>query len=99
MRRRITVEVDGSIFVLRGWQAHRFALEAGLRPTYSGVRQGWMADTSKLSTFEAYCAHRNIPLDVEDLSADDRDVPSTAVADTPQVEDVELSLFDPDDAA
>ncbi|HEX2893168.1 MAG TPA: hypothetical protein VHO29_04100 [Marmoricola sp.] len=64
MRRRISVEVLDSIFILRGWQAHRLALEAGLRPTYSGVHQGWMADTSRLSTFEAYCAHRRVWLEV-----------------------------------
>lgn len=64
MRRRVDVTVLGSIFVLRGWQAHKLAIEAGLRPTYSGVHQGWMADTSRLSTFEAYCAHRFVSLDV-----------------------------------
>lgn len=64
MRRRVAVEVLDSIFVLRGWQAHKLALEAGLRPTYSGVHQGWMADTAKLSTFEAYCAHRFVAVDV-----------------------------------
>ena len=68
MRRRVDVTVFGSIFVLRGWHAHRLAIEAGLRPTFSGVHQGWMADTSKLSTFEAYCAHRNVPLEVEGLA-------------------------------
>lgn len=89
MRRRIAVEVDGSIFVLRGWQAHKLAVEAGLRPTFNGVRQGWVADTSKLSTFEAYCAHRRVPLEVE--------APATDVTpDAPAEDEVDsdLPLFD-----
>lgn len=65
MRRRVSAEIVGSLFVVRGWYAHKLAVEAVLRPTFSGVHNGWMADLSRLPTFEAYCAHRNVPLDVE----------------------------------
>lgn len=64
MRRRISAVVDGSVFVIKGWQAHKLALEAGLRPTFSGTAGGWVADSSRLSTFEAYCAHRRVWLEV-----------------------------------
>lgn len=86
----VEVEVDGSIFILRGWYPHRLAIAAGLRPTYSGVRQGWMADTSKLANFEAYCAHRRVPLDVQCL---DVEKPASSVLLTEDVESDE-PLFD-----
>jgi hypothetical protein len=93
MRRRVAVEVvDGSIFVLRGWQAHRLAVEAGLRPTYNGVRQGWVADTTKLPTFEAYCAHRYVSVDITGVEITlsvrtaDQVVDSDSVADSPLFE-------------
>lgn len=93
MRRRVDVTVLGSIFVLRGWQAHKLAIEAGLRPTYSGIHQGWMADTSRLSTFEAYCAHRRVWLEV----ANAPEAPQVAAeASTSPESDLEpdLPLFD-----
>lgn len=97
MRRTVTVTlVEGRIFVLRGYLAHKLAIEAGLRPTYSGVHQGWMADTSRLSTFEAYCAHRHVPLDVEDLRASSRSEeqdPADALRGD-NTESTDLPLFD-----
>ena len=89
MRRRVTAEVSGSIFVIRGSQAHKLAIEAGLRPTYSGVHQGWMADTSRLSTFEAYCAHRHVWLEVEGAATPPE--PAPAVSDAPEPD---VPLFD-----
>jgi len=66
MRRRVELRVDGSIFVMRGWQAHKLAYAAGLRPTYSGVQAGWVADTVKLPQFCAYLDHRNVAYTIED---------------------------------
>lgn len=90
MRRRVTIEVDGTIFAIKGWQAHRFALEAGLRPTYNGVHGAWVADTKKLPQFCAYLEHRNVGYDVARESSDSRVQNRTPVADeTP----VQLDLF------
>ena len=67
-RRLISIEVDGSIFALRGWKAHGLALSAGLRPTYSGVRGAWVADTKRLPELLAYLMHRNIAAEIDDIT-------------------------------
>jgi hypothetical protein len=67
-RHLIAVEVDGSIFAIRGWKAHGLALGAGLRPTYSGVRGAWIADTKRLPELLAYLQHRNIPAEIDDVT-------------------------------
>ncbi len=95
-RRLITLEVDGPIVVLRGWKAHGLALGAGLRPTYSGVRSGWIADTRRLPDLVGYLQHRNIPVDVIDLNAT-ADVAAQETSDPepaiPVAADVQLDLF------
>ena len=95
MRRRVTAQVlEGGIFVLRGWHAHKLALEAGLRPTYSGVHQGWMADTKRLSTFEAYCAHRHVALDVDHPDVEDLGVHCGDTVEESQPKDAPLFELD-----
>jgi hypothetical protein len=96
VRRRIVVEVDGSIFVLRGWQAHRLAVEAGLRPTYSGIRQGWMADTSRLADLEAYCSRRQVPLTVRGADLERAAADRGIDRGDDRLDDAEPTLFDLD---
>lgn len=67
-RRLISIEVDGTIFAIRGWQAHGLALGAGLRPTYSGTRGAWLADTKRLPELLAYLQHRNVAAEIDDLT-------------------------------
>jgi hypothetical protein len=89
-RRLISISVDGSIFAIKGWKAHGLALGAGLRPTYSGVRGAWIADTKRLPELLAYLQHRNIAAEIADLtpSADDAEAPVTDV--TPGLADAPL---------
>lgn len=96
-RRLITVEVDGTIFAVRGWKAHGLALGAGLRPTYSGIRGAWVADTKRLPELLAYLQHRNIPAEIEDVTP--RVAPATGGTDFPPAPcdapaDLQLELFD-----
>lgn len=96
-RRLIAVEIDGTIMTLRGWKAHGLALGAGLRPTYNGVHQGWVADTKRLGDLLAYLGYRNIPVEVTEVGAEDlgdrhaEDVGDLDV-DPPDI-DVQLDLF------
>ena len=75
-RRRVEVTVDGTIFSFRGWQAHKLAVEAGLRPTFSGVC-GWVADTKRLPELIAYLQHRNIAVEILDSDRTDIEIVST----------------------
>lgn len=64
-RARIAIEVDGSIFAIRGYRAHGLALGAGLRPTFSGTFGAWIADTKRLPDLTAYLQYRNVPFEVQ----------------------------------
>ncbi len=82
-RTRITIEVDGTIFSMRGWRARELARSAGLRPTFNGVRGAWVADTKRLGDLLAYAESRNIPVVIEDPRQGELfdDVTATHVAD------------------
>ena len=63
--RTITVTDRGATIVLRGYGVAEIARHAGVRPIYSGVAQGWVADAHRLGDFLAFCQSRNIVVDVE----------------------------------
>lgn len=97
-RRLISVEVDGTIFAIRGWKAHGLALGAGLRPTYSGVRGAWVADSSRLAELVAYLQYRNIPVEIHDLAPLGTPEPAghdlAPVSPEAPAADLQLELFD-----
>lgn len=64
-RRRVTIEIrDGKTAVIRGWEAQKLALQAGIRATYNGVAAGWVFDTRRLPDFVAGLQYRNIHVDI-----------------------------------
>jgi hypothetical protein len=83
MRRRVSIEVDGTISVVRGWLAHKLTIEAGLRPTFSGVRSGWVFDTKKLPDLLAHLERRRFVVDITDLEI----VPSSSGSPGDQLHD------------
>jgi hypothetical protein len=93
MRRRVSVEIDGTVAVVRGWLAHKLAVEAGLRPTFSGVCGGWMFDTKRLPDLVAHLERRRIAFDVQEPEAEHPDV---SRADDLVVDDTEIPLFELD---
>lgn len=104
MRRRVSVSNDGALCVLRGWEAHKIAAEAGIRCIYLGTVQGWTFDAWRLPDFEAACQLRNVALTIEDerprdvLRSIDGDFSSEV--DELGVDDGQLDLFGgPGDAA
>ncbi|MDP9822775.1 hypothetical protein [Nocardioides massiliensis] len=70
-RRRITIELDRPLMIVRGWRAGDLAREAGLRPIWSGVSSGWMLDASRLPDLSAYLESRNIPVVIDDPAQGD----------------------------
>lgn len=93
MRRRIGIEVDGSIAVVRGWLAHKLTIEAGLRPTFSGVRSGWVFDTKKLPDLVAHLERRRFGVDITGLEIE----PTVqSAADHQDEESSDLPLFELD---
>lgn len=64
-RRRLTLEVDGNIVVVRGWKASGVLRSAGLRPTFSGTAGGWMVDVSKLPELVAWLDYHNLAYGLE----------------------------------
>lgn len=93
-RRLISIEVDGTIFAVRGWKAHGLALGAGLRPTYSGVRGAWVADSNRLPELVAYLQYRNIPTEIKDVGTAELEVDHPDIEAPANVPDAQLSLFD-----
>lgn len=89
--------VDGSIFVIHGWQAHKLAIEAGLRPTYNGVQGGWCADTKRLPDLVAWLSYRNVDVEIVDTTTvSGAPVPRHGVAgapDQPAPTEPDLDLF------
>jgi len=58
--RVIAVTDRGTTIVMRGHKVAEIARHAGIRPIFSGVSQGWLADCSRLGDLLAFCQSRNI---------------------------------------
>lgn len=64
-RRRLTITVDGSIVVVRGWKASGTLRCAGLRATFSGSAGGWMVDVTRLPELLAWLDDRRFAYALE----------------------------------
>lgn len=64
MRYRMRIAVDGPVAKVKGWEAHRLTLEAGLRPIY--VIDGWTFDTKRLPDLLALLDRRRITYELTD---------------------------------
>lgn len=62
----ITVRVDGSLAIWRGWKVSARLREAGLKPVYLTTAGGYAVDAHRLADALAYFESRRIAVVVED---------------------------------
>ena len=65
-RRRLRIEVEERVIIVRGWRAGDLARDAGLKPLWSPVTSGWTLDRRRLPDLLAFLETRNVPVEVDD---------------------------------
>lgn len=83
-RRKITIEPDGNIVVIRGYKVADIARAAGLKPTYSASAGGWMLDRTRLPELVAWLEYRNFRYELDEPPADT--TPAPPVIPAPRTE-------------
>jgi hypothetical protein len=71
-RYRITVIVDGTVLLVRGWRVGALLRDGGFKAIYSTPSGAYMIDAVRLGDLLAYLEHRNVGANLSD--ADGRPV-------------------------
>jgi len=63
-RRRIRIEEQGNVVIVRGWGASDLLKQAGIKPFWVGTQGGFMVDLDRLPDLLAHLQQRRIAVEI-----------------------------------